>query len=453
MEPPRKLLDETFQQQQQQEIYFRRLQQFINHLRIQTLESSEGCQSYLISAETSSECRSKHRKLPDDIVIVSSLRTPICKARKGSFKDTHPTDLLASVLKGILVRSKINVDLIEDIIVGNVLPPGGGAKASRMAMFLAGYPDSIPISTINRQCASGLQAFVAIAGEISMGLIRVGIACGVESMSFGGNTGPLGEINPKVLDHWKAKDCLIPMGQTSENVARRFGIGRESQDRYACDSHAKAFRAQKEGRFKEEIIPVVTSWTNEKGEMKSMVVTEDDGIRPSSLSELSKLKPSFAENGLSTAGNSSQISDGASALLVMKRSTAEQLGISIEGVFRSFSVCGVPPDIMGIGPAIAIPKALEKAGLMKEDIDIFELNEAFASQAIYCIEKLGLPVSRVNPNGGAIALGHPLGCTGTRQITTLLHELKRTNGRYGMVSMCIGTGMGAAAVFEVESRT
>lgn len=239
-----------------------------------------------------------------------------------------------------------------------------------------------------------------------------------------------------------ASDSLIPMGITSENVAEKFGVSRDKQDKFAVDSHKKAASAQASGKFKSEIVPV---------HLGDHAIDKDDGIREdASLEGLSKLRAAFKEDGTTTAGNSSQVSDGAAAVLLMKRKTAEKLGLPIKAKFVSFATAGVPPAIMGVGPAVAIPKALEKAGLGIKDVDVFEINEAFASQAVYCVEKLGIDAEKVNPNGGAIALGHPLGCTGARQIATLLPELKRRHARYGVVSMCIGTGMGAAAVIESE---
>ncbi|NXF24654.1 THIKB thiolase, partial [Rhodinocichla rosea] len=284
-----------------------------------------------------------------------------------------------------------------------------------------------------------------------------------------------GDISSNMMDNPKARDCLIPMGITSENVAEKFGVSRKKQDAFALASqqnspalhlqniltfHAlfffftRAAKAQQMGLFKTEIVPVKTTVADNEGNKKTITVHQDEGIRPSTTLEgLAKLKPAFKEDGSTTAGNASQVSDGAAAVLLAKRSKAAQLGLPVLGVLRSFAVVGVPPDVMGIGPAYAIPVAVEKAGLTLNDIDIYEINEAFASQAVYCVEKLGIPMEKVNPLGGAIALGHPLGCTGARQVVTLLHELKRRGKRaYGVVSMCIGTGMGAAAVFEYPGQ-
>jgi len=318
-----------------------------------------------------------------------------------------------------------------------------------MAMYLAGFPDSTAVSTVNRQCSSGLQAVANIAAAIKTGSIDAGIGAGIESMSFYDMMSSVGDLNPKCFENEGAQSCLIPMGQTSENVASKYGVTREIQDKFAFESYSKALKAQKEGKFKDEIVPVTTVVKTPEGE-KTVTITEDEGPRPTTLENLAKLKPAFKENGTTTAGNSSQVSDGAAAVLLMRRSAAMKLGLPIIGTFRAFSAVGVPPEIMGIGPAVAIPSVLKKAGLKVDDIDIYEINEAFASQAYYSIKSVGINPAKVNPNGGGIALGHPLGCTGARQIATLMSELKRTNGRLGVVSMCIGTGMGAAAVIERE---
>jgi len=399
---------------------------------------------------TGATSASKFQKSDDDVVIVSAVRTAIAKANRGGFKDTHPTDLLAAVLKATIDRTRIDPKIVEDICVGWVLAPGGGATQARMATFLAGFPDSTALATTNRQCSSGLQAVANIAAAIKNGYIDVGIGAGVESMSAYDMMSSVGEVNPKVLDNPQAKNCLIGMGETSENVAEKYGISRQIQDQFALDSQLKAAKAQKEGKFKDEIVPVTTVVKNAEGEEKPITISEDEGIRATTIENLTKLKPAFRQGGTTTAGNSSQVSDGAAAVLLMRRSVAKKLGVPILGVFRAFVAVGVPPEIMGVGPAEAIPAVLKKAGLKVSDIDVFEINEAFASQAYYSIKKVGIDIAKVNPNGGAIALGHPLGCTGARQIATLFNELKRTNGRYGVTSMCIGTGMGAAAVFERE---
>jgi len=391
------------------------------------------------------------QKSPDDVVIVCAVRTPICKAKKGGFKDTHPNDLLTAVLKAILDKTKINPDEIDDIQVGTAISPGGGASQARIAMFLAGFSEKTSITTCNRQCSSGLQALANLAGAIKAGYVNIGIASGFESMSMHSMEASLGELNENMFSNDFAKDCLLPMGVTSENVAEQFGVTRKEQDIFASESYFKAETAQKEGLYNDEIIPVHTILKNDNGETKKVVIDKDDGIRPGTTYEnLAKLKPSFKQNGTSTAGNSSQVSDGAGAVLVMRRSEAMSRGLPILGRFLSYAVAGVPPSVMGIGPAFSIPIAVKRAGLRVEDIDVFELNEAFASQALYCMKKLNIPREKVNPLGGAIALGHPLGCTGARQIGTLLHNLRRTRQRYGVVTMCIGTGMGASGVFEAE---
>ncbi|RUS33536.1 Thiolase, N-terminal domain-containing protein [Jimgerdemannia flammicorona] len=391
-------------------------------------------------------------KSPDDIVIVSALRTPIIRARKGPFKDTLPEELLAAVLKATIEKTGIKPELVQDIAVGNVLPPGGGASAARMAALYAGFPESTAINTVNRQCSSGLQATVQIVTAIQTGLIDIGIGAGVESMTTNYGAAALGNTSEKIASaNQAAADCLLPMGITSENVAADFGITRDKQDTFSARSHHLASAAQKAGLFNAEIIPVTTTVLDKDGKEVTVTVDKDDGIREGVTSQsLSKLKPAFSATGTTTAGNASQVSDGAAAVLLMKRATAERLGLPIQGKYITSAVVGVPPKIMGVGPAYAIPIALAKANIKVSDVDIFEINEAFASQAVYCVEKLGIDINKVNPKGGAIALGHPLGATGARQIATLLTELKRQNKRVGVTSMCIGSGMGMAAVFERE---
>lgn len=391
---------------------------------------------------------------PDDVVVVSALRTPIGKSRKGVFKDTHGDDLLAAAFTGVLKSVNIKPEEIGDICIGNV-NDGKSSVTARFAQFFSGIPYTVPVSSVNRQCGSGLQAFMNIAGGIKNKAYPIGLAGGVEMMS----RNPMGskgfeDINPKIMDVDDAKNCLIPMGITSENVAERYGITRDQQDRFSMASHQKAAKATKEGHFKAEIIPVTVQVADANGDERSVTVTEDEGIRGNTTMEiLSKLKPAFKQGGSTTAGNSSQTSDGAAAVLVANRAEAQRRGLPIIGTLRAFAVTGVPPDVMGIGPAAAIPVALKMAGLTIDDIDIFEINEAFASQAVYCVEKLGIPAEKVNPKGGAIAFGHPLGATGARMIATLLHEMKRRGKRsFGIVSMCMGTGMGAAAVFEYNPQ-
>jgi len=403
------------------------------------------------SKTASAACFASGAKSPDDVVIVAAVRTAVCKAKRGGFKDTHPTDLLAPVLKAVVERAGVKPEAVGDVVVGNVLAPGGFATQARMAMFLAGFPDSVPITTVNRQCSSGLQAVANVAAAIKAGIYDIGIGAGVESMSQHDMMGAVGEINEKVFESKLAAQCLNSMGQTSEKVAAKFKISREAQDRLAVASNEKAVAAQKAGKFTAEIVPVTTKVVGPNGEEKQVTITADDGPRAGTTMEsLGKLKPAFDKKGTTTAGNSSQVSDGAAAVLLMKRSKAESLGVKILGRFRGYSVVGVEPEIMGIGPAVAIPAVLKATGLKVSDIDSFEINEAFASQAVYCVEKIGVPQEKLNPNGGAIALGHPLGCTGARQLATIFNYLKSNNKKLGVVSMCIGTGMGAAAVVEAE---
>ncbi|XP_031502022.1 3-ketoacyl-CoA thiolase 2, peroxisomal-like [Nymphaea colorata] len=388
----------------------------------------------------------------DDVVIVASVRSAICKAKRGGFKDTLADDLLAPLLKAVLDKTGLNPGEVGDIVVGTVLAPGSQrASECRMAAFYAGFPETVPVRTVNRQCSSGLQAVADVAAAIKAGFYDIGIGCGIETMS----KNPMawdGTINPRVNEHIQAQNCLLPMGITSENVAHRYAVTRQEQDRASVESHRRAAAATASGKFKDEIVPVQTKVIDPKtGKEESVTIVVDDGIRANaSISDLAKLKPVFKKDGTTTAGNSSQVSDGAGAVLLMRRSVAVEKGLPILGVFRSFVAVGVDPAVMGIGPAFAIPAAVKAAGLEISDIDLFEINEAFASQYVYCCKKLDLDPEKVNVNGGAIALGHPLGATGARCVATLLHEMKRRGKdcRFGVVSMCIGTGMGAAAVFE-----
>lgn len=386
------------------------------------------------------------------MVIVSALRSAITRARKGGFKDSLPEEMLSGVFKGLIEQSKIDPALVNDITVGTVLAQGGGATNARMAALHAGFPESTAISTVNRQCSSGLQAVVQIATAIQAGLIEIGIGAGFESMTKNYGAASLAPTSEKISDECQsAADCLIPMGITSENVAADFKVSRQKQDEFAASSHTKAVEAQKNGWFNEEIVPVKATVEDKEGNETTVVVDKDDGIRPGTTAEkLAKLRPAFDDEGSTTAGNASQVSDGAAAVLLMKRKTAEKLGLAIIGKYITSAVVGVPPRIMGVGPAYAIPVALEKAGITVNDVDLYEINEAFASQAVFSVDKLNIPYEKVNINGGAIALGHPLGVTGARQIATLMSALKRTNKKVGVTSMCIGSGMGMAAVFERE---
>ncbi|EON64890.1 acetyl-CoA acyltransferase [Coniosporium apollinis CBS 100218] len=400
------------------------------------------------------------QKNPHDVVFLSALRTPVTRAKKGGLKDAYDHEMLAAVLKATLTQNP-NLDpaAVQDVQIGTVLAELGGHKAGRMAMNHVGYPSTTSFQTVNRACASGLAAITGVAHSIAVGSIDVGIGGGMESMTRNYDTRAI----PRVL--WPAlkespvkdaRDCIMNMGITSENVAERYGVGRKEQDEFAARSQQKAAKAQKEGLFDKEIVPVTTRWRpnpevpeNEE----EITVTKDDGIRPgTTVEKLSSMKPAFKPDGSSTAGNSSQVSDGAAAALMMRRSTAQALGLSgsIIGKWAGSQVVGCKPDEMGIGPAIAIPKLLEYTGVSKEEIGIWEINEAFASQAIYCIRELGIDESKVNPKGGAIALGHPLGCTGGRQLATLLPEMERQGQELGVISMCIGTGMGMASLIVRE---
>lgn len=392
------------------------------------------------------------QKNPDDIVITACLRTAFTKGGKGAFKDTAAADLMAGALKGIITRSNIDPSLVEDVCVGEVLAPGGGATEMRAAALVAGFPETTAVRTLNRQCSSGLQACVDVANQIRTGMIEVGIGAGVESMSTQYGPAAVTEFSELLESHPESANCKVPMGVLSEDMAKDRKIARADQDAFAASSYQKAIKAQEAGLFNEEIHPLTVKFEDPKsGETREVTVTKDDGVRPGITAEsLGKIKPAFAKDGSIHAGNASQISDGAAAVLMMKRSTAERLGQTILGKFVAASVVGVKPLLMGIGPWKAIPKVFELTGLTKDDVDIFEINEAFASQCLWCANELGLPIEKINPKGGAIAFGHPLGCTGARQVSTLLYELRRRGEKVGLTSMCVGTGMGMAAVWVAE---
>jgi acetyl-CoA acyltransferase 1 len=400
------------------------------------------------------------RKHPTDVVFLSALRTPVTRAKKGGLRDAHDHELLATVLKATLAANpRLDPAKVDDIQIGTVLSELGGSKAGRMAALHAGYPQSTAFQTVNRACSSGLAAITGVAHAIQTEQIDVGIGGGMESMTrnYGSRAIPTALwARLKESPVQDARDCVMAMGLTAENVAKRYGVSRQEQDEFSLRSHQKAALAQKEGLFDAEIVPVTTTWipdpeAPEKAE--EITVTKDDGIRAnSSIEKLASMKPAFAQDGTATAGNSSQVSDGAAAVLMMRRSTAANLGLSdsIIGKWAGTVVIGCKPDEMGIGPALAIPKLLHQADISKEDVGIWEINEAFASQAVYCIRELGLDESKVNPKGGAIAIGHPLGATGARQLSTLLPELERQGKELGVVSMCIGTGMGMASLIVRE---
>ncbi|CAF9940909.1 MAG: hypothetical protein HETSPECPRED_002675 [Heterodermia speciosa] len=404
------------------------------------------------------------QKYPGDVVILSALRTPITRAYKGGLCNAYPEQMLAAVLKATLTANpNLPPHQIQEISVGTVLSELGGSKAGRMAACHVGYPETTSLHTVNRACASSLQAITAVADAITTNRIDCGIGAGMESMTrnYESKAIPV-ELWPKLRESPSkdARDCIMAMGTTSENIAKRYGVTREDQDKFAVSSHRKASEAQKKGLFDDEIVPMEMNKLaiNEPQEghlftFQRDIITKDDGIRHSAnMRSMAMLKPAFEATGTSTAGNSSQISDGAAAVLMMRRSTANELGLSsaIMGKWVSSQFAGVAPDEMGIGPAVAIPRLLAATGIRTEDVGIWEINEAFASQALYCIRLLGLDMAKVNPKGGGIALGHPLGATGARQVSTLLPEMKRQQQQVGVVSMCVGTGMGMASLFIRE---
>jgi acetyl-CoA acyltransferase len=387
-----------------------------------------------------------------EAVVVSSVRTAVGKAPRGTLKDTRPDELGALAVREAVRRvPALAPEDVEDCIIGCALPEAEqGLNTARIVALRAGLPVTTAGMTINRFCSSGLQAIAIAAQQVMAGQHDVVVAGGAESMSLVPMQGNKYAPNPHLAGHWP--DVFLNMGLTAEIVAKRYGVSREAQDRFAVRSHRNASAAQQAGKFDDEIIPVpVARWHTENGRPRrqDVTLTADEGIRPdTTLDGLAALKPVFAADGVVTAGNSSQTSDGAAAAVIMSAARAERLGATPLAVFRAFAVAGVSPEEMGIGPVKAIPKALALAGLRLDDIDLIELNEAFASQAIAVIELTGVDPDRVNVNGGAIALGHPLGCTGAKLTATLLREMRRRNARYGMVTMCVGGGQGAAGIFE-----
>lgn len=390
-------------------------------------------------------------KHADDVVIVAAHRTAITKAKKGGFRNTASAEILARLLKAQIDKVGIDPKIIGSLVVGNVCNPGAGVNEHRAAQLVAGIPHSTPFMAVNRQCSSGLMAVNTIYNEIKTGQIDIGIGAGVESMSTQYGPNMMEAFPARFGSDATAQKCLIPMGITSENVASEFGVKRADQDAFAAASYNKAEKAQAAGYFKEEILPINGTIEDDEGNETDQLVSDDDGIRKGVTAEsLSKIRAAFKEDGTTTAGNSSQVSDGAGSVILARRSVAQKLGLPIVGKFVHCRTVGVPPEVMGIGPAVAIPAVLTDLGLTVDDVDIFEINEAFASQALYSVRKTGIDVNKVNPKGGAIAFGHPLGATGARQVSTLLTELHRTNKKIGVTSMCIGTGMGAASVIIAE---
>jgi len=388
-----------------------------------------------------------------DAYILSAVRTPIGKAKKGTLKDTRPDDLAALVIREAVDRvSGLEASAIDDVVLGCATPEAEqGLNIARMAALQAGLPDEVSAMTINRFCASGLEAINYAASRIRVGEASVMVAGGVESMSLIPMGGHRVAPNLKVVE--EHPDFYISMGLTAERVAKSYDIAREDQDKFAVASHEKALKAIAAGNFVDEIVPVTVRTPvigkGAKVEVHETQFEVDEGPREdTTLEALAKLRPVFQVGGSVTAGNSSQINDGASALVVADEATVNRLGVTPMARFVAYATAGVPPEIMGIGPSLAIPKVLKLAGLKQEDIGLFELNEAFASQSLYVINKLGLPLERVNVNGGAIALGHPLGCTGAKLSATILSEMKRRDEKYGLVTMCVGGGMGAAGIFE-----
>jgi acetyl-CoA acyltransferase len=390
-----------------------------------------------------------------EAVIVAAARTAVGKAPHGTLKETRADEMAATVIRALMARLPgLKPEEIEDVIIGCAFPEGEqGLNMARIAALKAGLPHTVPGQTVNRFCSSGLQTIALAAERIMAGFADVIIAGGAESMSQVPMTGNKYAPDPQLAEQYPA--AYTSMGITAENIARRYGVGREEQDAFALESHLKAAAAIREGRFTDEIVPLTVVKREFHGDLKPPVVTKetrfdtDEGVRVDASREaLAKLRPAFHANGTVTAGNSSQMSDGAAAAVVMSREKAQRLGFAPLGTFRGFAVAGVAPELMGIGPVEAIPKALRMAGLTLDQLDLIELNEAFAAQSLAVMNTLSLPRERVNVNGGAIALGHPLGCTGAKLTATLFHEMARRRARYGMVTMCIGGGMGAAAIFE-----
>ena len=388
-----------------------------------------------------------------EAVIVSAVRTAVGKAPKGTLKNSRPDDLGAAAIKEAVNRAgNLDTSQIEDVIMGCAFPEAEqGMNVARTAAIEAGLPVEVPAMTVNRYCSSGLQTIALAADRIKSGAADIIVAGGLETMSLIPMGGNVVRPNPKIVDNYP--DYYLNMGLTAENLARKYEITREQADEFSLKSHQKAAAAIKEGKFKDEIVPfiVAVDELDEKGRVrrKEVVFDTDEGVRyDANIEGLAKLRPVFHAQGTVTAGNSSQMSDGAAAAVVMSLEKAEELGLKPLARFVSYATAGCLPEEMGIGPVYAIPKALKMAGLTLEDIDLIELNEAFAAQGLSVMKLLEMNPEKVNVNGGAVALGHPLGCTGAKLTATILQEMKRRNARYGMVTMCVGGGMGAAGIFE-----
>jgi acetyl-CoA acyltransferase len=387
-----------------------------------------------------------------EVVIVSSVRTPVSRAHKGTLRSTRPDEMAAIAIKGALDRvPQLDPKEIEDVILGCAMPEAEqGMNVARIASLRAGLPVEVSAVTINRFCSSGLQAIAMAAERIMSGAAEVMVAGGTESMTMIPMGGSKISPNPWLVDHYP--DAYLSMGLTAERVATRFGITREQCDQFSLRSHQKALAAIAAGKFEEETVPVPVTFTTPNGskpKKQEISFKVDEGPRAdTSLEALGALKAAFHVKGISTAGNSSQMSDGAAAAIVMSADRAKALGITPLARYVSFATAGYKPEEMGLGPVFAIPKALKLGGLKLEDIEIIELNEAFAAQSLAVIQEAKIDPDRVNPNGGAIALGHPLGCTGAKLTATIIRELKRRKARYGLVTMCVGGGMGAAGIFE-----
>ncbi len=386
--------------------------------------------------------------MQNDIVILDAVRSAVGRAIKGSLAQKRPDELAAEVIRGLLARNpEVKVADIEDLVLGCAMPEGEqGLNVARIVGLLGGLDQASGGVTINRFCASGLQSIAMAAGALAIGSYEMVIAGGVESMSMVPMTGNKLSASPEAME--RAASVYTPMGITAENVANKFNVSREEQDKFAFESHKKAAAARESKKFDQEIVPVTAIKYN-GNEKVTFTFSQDELIRPDTTMEgLAGLKPVFTMKGSVTAGNSSPLSDGAAATLMTTRAKAEKLGKKPLGLFKAFATVGVDPAIMGIGPLPAVQKLLKQTGLSIKDIDLFEMNEAFASQSVYCRKELGLPEDRLNVNGGAIALGHPLGCTGSKLVATALHELRRRGGKYAIVTMCIGGGQGAAGLFE-----